>query len=100
VKKIGDLLKEYMREKGWLAANPYQPLFLEWEKIAGESLATHARLIDVQKGVLLVEVDHPGWLQILQMRKAPLLEAARSAAPLADIVGLRARLGDEHGGSA
>ena len=93
MKKVGDLLKEFLREKGWLAANPYEPLFSRWREIAGESLAPHARLVDVQNGMLLVEVDHPGWLQMLQLRTQAVLEAARRAAPLAAIEGIRSRLG-------
>jgi predicted nucleic acid-binding Zn ribbon protein len=93
VKKVGDLLKEYLREKGWLSGSPYDPLFSEWPKIAGESLARHTRLVDVQKGILLVEVDHPGWLQMLKLRQAGLLEAARRAAPQAAVDGIKARVG-------
>jgi len=93
MKKVGDLLKEFMREKGWLEGNPYDPLFRDWATIAGESLAGHARLVDVHNRVLLVEVDHPGWLLMAQLRKAALLEAARAHAPLAGIEGLRFRVG-------
>jgi predicted nucleic acid-binding Zn ribbon protein len=93
VKKVGDLLKEFLREKGWLAVNPYEPLFGRWKEIAGDSLAPHARLVDVQNGMLLVEVDHPGWLQMLQLRTQAILDAARRAAPQAVIDGIRSRLG-------
>jgi predicted nucleic acid-binding Zn ribbon protein len=93
VKKVGDLLKEYLREKGWLGGNPYYPLFREWQAIAGEGLSRHTRLVDVQKGILLVEVDHPGWLQMLQLRQAALLEAARRLAPQAAVEGIKARVG-------
>ncbi len=93
MKKVGDLLKEFMREKGWLEGNPYDPLFRDWAKIAGESLAGHARLVDIQNRILLVEVDHPGWLLMAQLRKAALLEAARRVAPLAGIEGIRFRVG-------
>ena len=93
MKKVGDLLKEYLREKGWLTGNPYEPLFREWEKIVGNALAAHARLVDVQNKILLIEVDHPGWLQMLQLRKAALLEAARRTAPLAALEGIRVRVG-------
>ncbi len=93
MKKVGELLKEYLREKGWLSSNPYEPLFREWKRIAGESLAAHARLVDVRDGILLVEVDHPGWLQMLQLGKAALLAAARRAAPQANVEGIRVRLG-------
>jgi predicted nucleic acid-binding Zn ribbon protein len=93
VKKIGDLLKEYLKEMGWLSGSPYDPLFQKWNEIAGEALAAHSRLVDVQNGMLLVEVDHPGWLQMVQLRKSALLEAARRAAPATDIEGIRTRLG-------
>jgi predicted nucleic acid-binding Zn ribbon protein len=93
MKRIGDLLKDYMKEMGWLSGNPYDPLFQRWKEIAGEALASHARLVDVQNGLLLVEVDHPGWLQMLQLRKSALLAAARRAAPGASIEGVKARLG-------
>ena len=97
MKRVGDLLKEFMREKGWLEGNPYDPLFRGWAGIAGESLAAHARLIDVQNRVLLVEVDHPGWLLMAQLRKAALLDAARRAAPLAGIEAIRFRVGAPRG---
>jgi predicted nucleic acid-binding Zn ribbon protein len=93
VKKVGELLKDFLRERGWLAGNPYEPLFAEWKRIAGEALAGHSRLVDVQNGILLVEVDHPGWLQMLQLRKASILAAARRAAPQASVEGIRVRLG-------
>jgi predicted nucleic acid-binding Zn ribbon protein len=92
VKKIGELLKDYLKEMGWLSGNPYDPLFRGWKEIAGEALASHSRLIDVRNGMLLVEVDHPGWLQMLQLRKSALLAAARRAAPEASIEGIRMRL--------
>ncbi len=93
MKKVGDLLREYLREKGWLQGNPYEPLFREWPRLAGETLAAHSRLVDVQEGYLLVEVDHPGWLQMVQLRKSTLLDAARRAAPGTVIEGIRVRLG-------
>ncbi len=93
MKKVGDLARQFLQEKGWANGNPYDPLFRGWASVAGEGLATHSRLVDVRQGCLLVEVDHPGWLQLAQLRKAALLAAARRAAPLADIGGVRFRIG-------
>jgi hypothetical protein len=93
LKSIGDLLKEYLREKGWLGGNPYDPLFREWNRLAGEALAAHSRLLDVHEGFLQVEVDHPGWLQMGQLRKSAILEEAKRTAPGARIEGVRFRLG-------
>jgi len=93
VKKVGELLKEYLRERGWLTANPWQPLFAGWPQIAGEGLAAHSRLSDVRGGVLVVEVDHPGWIQMARMRQDRILAAARKAAPDAVLEGMRVVLG-------
>jgi predicted nucleic acid-binding Zn ribbon protein len=92
-KKIGDLLREFMEQKGWLSGNPYEPLFVQWHKIAGEAVAMHARLVDVRNGILIVEVDHPGWLQMLRLRQNTLLDAARKAVPRASVEGIRVRVG-------
>lgn len=93
MKKIGDVLREYLRDKGWLSENPYAALFKEWEKVAGNLLSGHCRLMDVENGVLLVEVDHPGWMQMVLLRKKALLDAARKAAPGGRIETLRVRVG-------
>ena len=33
----------------------------------GEQLCAHTNPVQFEKGVLLVEADHPGWIQILQL---------------------------------
>jgi predicted nucleic acid-binding Zn ribbon protein len=93
MKKVGDLLREFLKAKGWLGGNPYEPLFSQWQKIAGESMASHVRLLDVHNNTLVVEVDHPGWLQMLRMRQEAILEAARKAAPHVSLEAIRARVG-------
>ena len=35
----------------------------------GEKLAAHSNPVDLKKGILLVETDHPGWSQTLQFHK-------------------------------
>ena len=95
MKKVGDLLREYLREKGWLGGNPYEQLFARWQQIVGDSMAPHARLVDVRNGILVVEVDHPGWLQMVRLRQDALLEAARSAVPTVLLDGIRVRVGGQ-----
>jgi predicted nucleic acid-binding Zn ribbon protein len=94
IKKVGELLRVFLEEKGWLAGNPYEPLFRQWGRIAGESIAPHARLVDVRNSILIVEVDHPGWLQMLRLRQDALLEAARKTVPHAPVEGIRVRVGE------
>jgi predicted nucleic acid-binding Zn ribbon protein len=92
MRKIGDLLREYIEEMGWPLEDPYSPIFQDWPSVAGKDFSQHSRPIDVSDGVLLVEVDHPGWLQMFLLKKPELLEAARKTAPKAALSGMRARL--------
>lgn len=88
MRKIGDILKDYLRDRGWLTENPYAALFSGWSQVAG-GLAAHTRLRDVRDGILIVEADHPGWLQMARMRREAILSAARTAAPEATITDVR-----------
>ncbi len=40
----------------------------------GANLAAHSRIVDLKNGVLLVEADHPGWIELLQLRKNYILK--------------------------
>lgn len=90
-RKAGDVLRDFLKERGWPTDDPYGPLFRGWEDIAGPDLGPRSRVVEVENGVVLVEVDHPGWLQMLQLRKRALLEAARKAVPLCRIEDIRGR---------
>ena len=92
MRKVGDILRDYLRERGWLTGNPYASLFSGWGHVAG-GLAAHTRLVDVREGIMIVEADHPGWLLMARMRKEAMLAAARTAAPEATITDVRFRLG-------
>ncbi len=92
MRKAGDVLRDFLKDRGWPADDPYAALFRGWEAVAGRELAARSRVVEVEDGVIVVEVDHPGWLQMLQLRKRALLEAARKAVPGGRIVDLRGRL--------
>jgi predicted nucleic acid-binding Zn ribbon protein len=97
VRKVGDVLRDFLKERGWPAEDPYGPLFRGWEDIAGPELGTRSRVVEVEDGVIVVEVEHPGWLQMLQLKKRALLEAARKAVPGGRIEDLRGRMGGGEG---
>ena len=35
----------------------------------GRNLCEHSRILDLKKDVLIIEVDHPGWMELLQLHK-------------------------------
>jgi predicted nucleic acid-binding Zn ribbon protein len=92
LKKIGDLLREYLKEKGWPLSDPYAPLFKGWREAVGNDFADHCLPMTVEDGVLTVEVDHPGWHAAFLMKKPEFLEAARRLIPAERLRDIRFRL--------
>jgi hypothetical protein len=84
-------------------------LFNSWEKTVCQvwpkgddqknedipAAAVHSRIKELERGVLIVEADHPGWIQILQTKQAELLQAIQYRYPKQDIRGIAFRLSRE-----
>ena len=73
MERAGDILKAILAEGVLRSGHKYISLFGGWEDVVGEPLCDHTRAIDVQRGSLVVEVDHPGWFQMLQFREKQIL---------------------------
>lgn len=58
----------------------------------GERLAGNTRVIDLKNGILLVETDHPGWIQYLRMYQKFILNGLKMALPELKIKGLAFRV--------
>ncbi len=93
MKKVGDLLRQFLEARGWVSGDPYSALFTGWAGVVGDPLAAHCTLAEVEDGVLVVDVDHPGWLQMVPCADRPSWRPPGGAAPTARITGLRARIG-------
>jgi len=58
----------------------------------GEQLCAHTAPVQFEKGVLLAEADHPGWIQILQLYSKFILKGLQRAAPELGITTLSFKL--------
>ncbi len=47
----------------------------------GKNMASHSHVVDLQNGILLVEADHPGWIQMLGNYKKYILKGFQMKAP-------------------
>jgi hypothetical protein len=92
MKKIGELLSAFFDEDTIKKARGYNDLFSSWRDIAGEGLAAHSRIAELEKSVLRIEADHPGWIQILQIRQKGLLNRVRRKFPTLNITGISFKL--------
>lgn len=58
----------------------------------GKNMASHSRIIDFENGILLVEADHPGWIQMLGNYKKYILKGFQMKMPELKIETLAFRL--------
>ena len=79
------------------SARKWSSFFRGWQELAGLDIAAHSRVKDVKRGTVIVEVDHPGWLQMLQMRKVKILRAVKKRYPELCIEDMRIYLNDGRG---
>jgi hypothetical protein len=96
MKKAGELLSVFFNKNLTEKAQGYSDLFSSWEVITEKngisSVASHSRIVELEKAVLLVEADHPGWIQILQTKQTYLLKTVIRRFPDLEIRGISFRL--------
>ncbi|MDR1838242.1 MAG: DUF721 domain-containing protein [Treponema sp.] len=97
MKTAGDILSALFDKRFVEKAHEYSKLFDSWEDITAKngiaSASAHSRIKDIDRGILLVEMDHPGWKQILQTKQSKLLNDFRLRFPEMDISGISLILG-------
>jgi hypothetical protein len=97
MKTAGDILSALFDEGFVKKAHEYSKLFNSWADITAKngiaSAADHSRIKELDRGILLVEMDHPGWKQILQTKQGKLLNDFRRRFPELDISGISLMLG-------
>jgi hypothetical protein len=99
MKKAGDLLSAIIDEKMMGRAQGYSQLFYSWERLTAKhgiaAAADHSRIRELARNILLVEADHPGWIQILQTKEHKLLADLQGRFPGLGIGGISFRLSRE-----
>jgi hypothetical protein len=94
MKKAGELLSFFFDEKTLDKAQGYSELFAFWASAVKvhriPAAADHSRIVEFERHVLLIEADHPGWIQLLQTKQRELLRTFRGRFP--DITGISFRL--------
>ncbi|MDR1636064.1 MAG: DUF721 domain-containing protein [Treponema sp.] len=92
MKRAGELLSVFFDEKLLKKAKNYSDLFSSWARITEKSgiaaVAGYSRLKEFERGIILIEADHPGWVQILQTGEQRLLKNIRRLFPELDIRGI------------
>jgi hypothetical protein len=92
MKRVGDILSVIFDEGLMKKAKSYSSLFSCWkdltEKNGIAAAADHSWIKSMDRGLVWIEVDHPGWKQILQTKESKLLSDFRYRFPETDISGI------------
>ncbi|MCL1932162.1 MAG: DUF721 domain-containing protein [Treponema sp.] len=92
MKRVGDVLSAIFDEDMMQKARGYSALFSCWKDLTEKNniaaAADHSWITSLDKGMVWIEVDHPGWKQILQTKESKLLSDFRYRFPDMDISGL------------
>jgi len=92
VRKVSDLLGSILSPAMAAQADAWSSFHGFWNKAAGENLAAHSRPADVRNGIVFIEAEHPGWIQLLQMDQDKILDAITRKFPELGICGIAFRL--------
>jgi hypothetical protein len=89
MKTAGNILSVLFDEGFVSKAQGYSKLFDSWTDITAKNgipaAADYSRVKELDRGVLLIEIDHPGWKQILQTKQSKILNDFRYRFPDQDI---------------
>ena len=91
-KRAGEILSIIFDERLVKKAQGYSRLFAFWPEAVRKNgiaaAADHSRIKELDRGILLIEADHPGWKQILQTKQSQLLNDFRYQFPEENICGI------------
>jgi predicted nucleic acid-binding Zn ribbon protein len=99
VERAGDILKEYLKKFKYSKIDEHVYFMRGWSDIAGKDLSRHSKVMDIKQSTLFIKVDHPGWMQLLQMKKRAILKKIFVTYPGLGIKEIKIRVGslDENG---
>jgi len=97
MKTAGDILSGLFDERFLKKAQGYSKFFDSWVDITAKNgiaaASDHSRIKDLDRGIILIETDHPGWKQLIQTKQSKLLNDFRRRFPELDISGISLMLG-------
>lgn len=93
MKKASDLIEQIFSTIKMDEKSEVVSLFHSWENIAGSDIASHSSIVECDRGTLIIRVDHPGWIQLIDIQKKRLLRGIQASYPDLGIVRLHLILG-------
>ena len=87
-KSVSELLSAFFDHEMAAVGASYSGFGRAWKTIAGARLGEHSRPADIRHGILIVEAEHQGWMQLLQLQQEHILEEIKRRFPELEIGGI------------
>ena len=91
MKKAGDLLKGFLDNLG-ISSAKIETIYSCWSEIAGKEIADNSSIVDIKKGQIFVETTHPGWIQLINLKKELILAKINEKFPEKEIKEIKVNL--------
>lgn len=88
VRKAADILSQIIKPQDQTMAREWSSFYASWSRLAGEPYSAHTRPVDLRQGIIVVEADHPGWIQRMQLIQGRLLRQLQASFPSLSIRGI------------
>jgi hypothetical protein len=95
IKQVSQLLGTYFDKKTLAAAKDYVGFLDSWPMIAGQRLSDHSRPVDIRHGMLIIETDHSGWIQLIRLEQERILREISRRFPELEVTAMSIRIGNE-----
>lgn len=94
MKRARDLIEQLFQNINHEDMKVYGRIFSSWTDLAGTDLAAHSRILEIDRGIIFIGVEHPGWMQMISMSKGRILSAIKRQYPSLEVRDLRFMLID------
>ena len=91
LRKADELVQRFLDSIGQSGGSEYVELFRSWQGVIGEHLAAHSRPVDVRGRHLVIEADHPGWVQLVMLARGRILRELGRRFPDLGLTGIMVR---------
>ena len=92
MERVGEILKTLLDLETAKTAEMWHRFFAAWADLVGPDLAGIARLVEVERGEAVVQVEHPAASQLLGLRRDEVLARIRRDFPEAGVRGMRVQV--------
>ena len=90
--KINKLIDAYLANYNIEHGREYLDIHRGWQGLVGINIAAHSKPIDIAHEALVIEVDHPAWMNEVHLRREEILSKLKRMFPELRIRVLHLRL--------